>query len=317
MLLAVALALVIALPAGAGKPDKPPKPPKPPTSVPIAVSINAHPMWVHEGDDLIVYAVTLENKTNTDIEDVGVMFITSDPNPLVYKDLITEWDAMTEVDEGVVPANSHVWMTFYMFADQFVEAAPCLAPIEPEDWPKACALLATAEVLIHNDVSNAYELVTQTQMSTPLYPDPPCNFEEPITPGEVSGEVTGGEVCIWVPPETGEWTVSAVPRPNPTPTRPTRVMMTMRDGVPGNWCTLDDGSGGIVQDRLTKTSTSVDLNVFLPGDNGVLDNGMCLTGGHGVCTEDDCYFAVGNPKSFYLYSSFDATVTLTHHPSSD
>jgi hypothetical protein len=202
-------------------------------------------------------------------------------------------------------------MTFYLFAYQFQEADPCLteySPEEPEAWPDVCALLATAEVHIAGNVA------TQTQMSTPLYPDPPCTFNEPNTNGEVSGEVTGGEVCIWVPPETGEWTVSAVP--NPIPTRRTNLMMTMRDGVPGNWCTLTaGGDGGVVQERWLRDRPATDpvvLDVFLPGESGALDEGMCLTGGHGVCTEDDCYFAVGNPKSFYLYSSFDATVTLTH-----
>ena len=70
ILLAVAMALVIALPAGAGKPGKPDKPPEPSTSVPIAVFINAHPIWVHEGRDLIAYTVTLENETSNDISDV-------------------------------------------------------------------------------------------------------------------------------------------------------------------------------------------------------------------------------------------------------
>ena len=94
--------------------------------------------------------------------------------------------------------------------------------------------------------------------------------------------------------------------PDPVPTKPTNMMMTMRDGVPGNWCTLTaGGTGGAVQERLTRTSTSIVLDVNLPSD------GECLTGGHGVCTEPDCYFAVGNPESFYLYTTFDGVITLT------
>ena len=54
-------------------------------------------------------------------------------------------------------------------------------------------------------------------------------------------------LCIWKPgpTETGLWTISMDPDvdPNPevvvVPTRPTNMMMTMRDGVPGNWCALE------------------------------------------------------------------------------
>ena len=71
MLLAVSAAVVIALPAEA---VNPPKPPKPPTSVPIAVFIDAQPVWVHEGDDHLRYTVTLENKTSTEFTNVTVEF---------------------------------------------------------------------------------------------------------------------------------------------------------------------------------------------------------------------------------------------------
>ena len=87
MLLAVSVAVVVALPAAAVKP------PKPPTSVPIAVSIEAQPVWVHEGDDLLRYTVTLENKTGTGITDVTVKFETNTDN---------------EFSEVVLPANGTV-----------------------------------------------------------------------------------------------------------------------------------------------------------------------------------------------------------------
>jgi hypothetical protein len=307
MLLAVALALVIALPVGAmpSKCDETPNLPgcaprdedPPITAKSIAVYMDDEPLWTHEGADIVKYNVTLQNKTDTNIEGVTVEFTAA---------VLTETETV-----GVISANASETVGFRRSVEDFPEAELCLSFEED-----ACELFASVKVYVGT------ELVADETMSTPLYPDPPCNFYEPATYGEVSGEVTRGEVtrgevCIWVPPETGEWTVSAVP--NPIPTRPTRLMMTMRDGVPGNWCTLTaGGDGGVVQERWLRDRPDTDpvvLDMFLPGDNGVLDDGMCLTGGHGVCTEDDCYFAVGNPKSFYLYSSFDATVTLTHHPS--
>ena len=138
------------------------------------------------------------------------------------------------------------------------------------------------------------------ETSTGINPVDECVFEDE----EGNPVVTESGLCIWKPEptDTGLWTLSAVPEL----TRPTRVMMTMRDGVPGNWCTLQNGKGGVVQERwLPNSSTPIDLNVYLPA------SGECLLGGHGGCTDDDCYFAVGNPKSFYLYTTFDGFITLT------
>ena len=190
-------------------------------------------------------------------------------------------------------------MNFYLRVDQFLEADPCLTeydPEEPEAWPDECALLATAKVLVGNDV------IAQTQMSMPLMPDPPCGF--------VNGEatLTGGEVCIWKPPSSGEWTVSV--KATKTVTRPTRMMVSVRDGVPGNWCTVPDGvDTGVVIRRLMPGDTAFELQVLLPGSDGQtldgLADGQCNSGGAG-----GNYFAVGNPESFYLYTSFDGTATI-------
>ena len=150
MLLAIAMALVIALPAGAGKPVKPPKPPKPPTSVPIAVSMDAQPVWAHEGSDLIRYTVTLENKTSEAISGVAVRFTTTDST--IHEESSSYWDSTEEDDDGLVPANSSVWMGFDLYVHQFQEAAPCLNGDDPQAWPDECALLATAEVLIDGSV---------------------------------------------------------------------------------------------------------------------------------------------------------------------
>jgi hypothetical protein len=69
MLLAIAMALVIALPAGAGKPVKPPKPGKPPTSVPIAgmTCIDGGSTYDVKTDD---FDVVLGGKSDTACIDV-------------------------------------------------------------------------------------------------------------------------------------------------------------------------------------------------------------------------------------------------------
>jgi hypothetical protein len=295
-LLAVAMALVIALPAGAVKPVKPPKekPPKPPTSVLIAVYLDAQPVWVHEARDLIHYKVTLENKTSADIDNVAVQFTTTDKD--VYVDPVEHWDFPEGATDGAVPANSTVSANFYLYVDQFFEADPCLTEDE-NTWPAKCSLLATAKVLIDN------EPTTQTQMSVPLMPDPLCVIDNG------TATLTGGEVCIWNPPSSGEWTVLVTPE-KPV-TRPTRMMVSVRDGVPGNWFTDPEvAESGVIFRRLMPEDPVFKLQVLLPGSGGAalegLADGQCNSGGAG-----GDYFAAGNPYSFYLYTSLDGTATFS------
>jgi len=260
--LTVAMALVIALPAAA---DKLPKPPKPSTSAPVAVSLNADPMWVHEAGDVIRYDVTVQNKSRDEVT------------------VEIEWT------EGTMPVTITEPRGVVAYDDLFshtVTAADVAADID---------IVGSVKVTYDGG-----EVTAET--STVMDPIDPCNFDALI----------GGAACIWKPPTTGEWTVSFTPsftQEDPPPNKPTRMMLTMRDGVPGNWCTLENGEGGIVEERwLPKSSTSIDLYVYLPDGDG-----ECLLGGHGVCTEPDCYFVVGNPLSFYLYTSFNGTATLTQN----
>lgn len=306
MLLAVATALVIALPAGAVKP------PKPPTAVPIAVFMDAEPLWTHEAADLIHYKVTLENKTGEAISEVAVKFTTTDT--IVYQDLISDWDSTDEDDNGVVPANSSVWMKFYLYVHQFDEAAPCLTEDDPDAWPDECPLLATAEVLVDSKV------VTQTEMSTPLMPEPACEFTyESVLNGSGIEVWTGTRaeplsgVCIWKPGEkTGIWKVTLAPTEPNNHKRSIEAQVAVRDGIPGNWCTLPSGGGGVFSERgQWSPDWRIVGEVYLPGTENILGlpfdvnfgGGTCLAGGAG-----GEYFMVGNPDSFYLRA--EGTVTV-------
>jgi len=243
------------------------KPPKPTPAAPVAVSLDGSPMWVHEADDVIRYSVTVQNKARS-VATVEVVYEGK-------MESITIQPKSTKTVEN-------------LFSRTLVQS-------EIDDCVDADECNVFAEVTVR--YPDGGDLITVAEASTLIDPVDECIFEK-----DSVSVVTESGLCIWKP-SPGLWELSAVPYP--VPTKPTNLMMTMRDGVPGNWCTLTAGTGGAVQERWTRSSTSIVLNVNLPSD------GECLTGGHGVCTEPDCYFAVGNKKSFYLYTTFDGFITLT------
>ena len=271
LLLAITTILVIALPAGAVKP---------PLSALITASLDGGPMWVHEAGDVIEYSVTVQNKSRAPV-DVEVFYADDDDVP---QSLPIEIEAK----------NTYVEKDLFSRTVTSDHIDGCL---EDQD----CDLFAEVTVRYPDEGP----LIAIVETSTLIDPVDECIFLEGIPRFTESG------LCIWKPSPPGTWEVSAVPVLESN--RPTNLMMTMRDGVPGNWCTLPDGSGGVVQDRWLRDRPDTDpvvLDVFLPGENGDLDDGMCLMGGAGVCTDDDCYFAVGNPESFYLYTTFDGFITV-------
>jgi hypothetical protein len=245
------------------------KPPNPTPAAPVAVSLDGSPMWVHEADDVIRYSVTVQNKARSVVA-VEVFYGAE-------MESITIQPKSTETVEN-------------LFSRTLVqsEIGDCVADADE------CNVFA--EVTVRYAAGR--DLITVAEASTLIDPVDKCIFKKDGEP-----VVTKSGLCIWKPPP-GVWELSAVPYP--VPMKPTNLMMTMRDGVPGNWCTLTaGGTGGAVRERWARSSTAIVLDVNLPSA------GECLTGGHGVCTEPDCYFAVGNPKSFYLYTTFDGFITLT------
>jgi len=95
------------------------------------------------------------------------------------------------------------------------------------------------------------------------------------------------------------------------------MTVTLRDHVPGNWCTTD-GSGGGAYVRWHPRDATRDpltLDVFLPnaedtlGGGILLGDGVCYGGGAGGATMQD-----GSPDSFYLWLRHDAVVTISSTP---
>ena len=305
VLLVVTVAIVMALPAGA---VKPPKPPKPPTSVPIGVSVDAQPVWTHEGGDVLRYTVTLQNKTGTEITDVTVTFSAATT--------ASEDDGVVpHVDEfvGVVlPANDSI--TFDE-SDGLTRDVSSFAEFElyRDRYGEEFELPATVTV------SLGTEVLTQMAMSTPFMPDPPCGFvyDEGFDFTNPTNSVTVDYLCIWTLPsdedgvtKTGVWEITLWPTLPDNTRRPLEARVDVRDGVPGNWCPLAIGDPWGFGDRWKAPypdDLSVTGQVYLPGAedhwNLELDDGMCVSGGAG-----GDYFKVGNPNAFYLRANGDVTV---------
>jgi hypothetical protein len=54
--------------------------------------------------------------------------------------------------------------------------------------------------------------------------------------------------------------------------------------------------------RPASVTRYVDLPTENPFDYGEwFEVGVCGLGGHGVCTDEDCFFPIGNPASFVLW----------------
>lgn len=312
MLLVAAIVAAIAVPVGAA-PSKCVDAPwlpgcassdeDPPITVDsIGVHMDAEPVWVHEAADTLQYVVTLENTTATDIEGLVVEFTAAF--------LETETDV-------VVPANDTLVLRFSRGVGEFTDAARCLTFDAAE-----CGLTASVEVY------SGEALVGGDSVTTTLYPDPPCVFEYAWVDDDGDGisTLTGtrsealSDLCIWTLPEydgitkTGVWEITLRPTlPDPETRKPLGAWMDVRDGVPGNWCTLKTGDPWGFSDRWKAPyppDPTLAGEVYLPGaedywDLG-LDDGMCISGGAG-----GDYFKVGNPKSFYLRADGDVPVTVT------
>jgi hypothetical protein len=106
---------------------------------------------------------------------------------------------------------------------------------------------------------------------------------------------TDASVCIWKP-GPGNWTISVVP----DSTRSTRVMITVRDHVPGNWCPQ-----GITA-KWRPGGDPVETTVSIPewDPDTWAGESICPIGGAA-----GAFYNVGTPSSFYLDTTGNVIIT--------
>jgi hypothetical protein len=325
-LLTVAMALVIALPAGAVKPVKPPKPT---TSAPIAVYLGVNPMWVHEVADYVYYKVVVHNKTNSPVH-IGSVYL-----QLSYGEFGSGLIPVVLLeDDEEVPAFGTVTLEYSTWpTDKYLSLRQWVGLVIPaKDFPPNPAadpedLIGAATVTyFYGAEGDEGTVAAETAASVmPYGPYGDCEFDG--EPGEpLTATRTDSEICILTPTTKGIWEFTMVP----SASRPTNVTVTMRDHVPGNWCTLPTNDpdalledvGGIIKGRWKPGSPALTGQVYLPGAKPLesfdplpnpipwwmwITDGTCLSGGAG-----GDFFQVGNPESFYLWTSVPGTVTVTH-----
>jgi hypothetical protein len=124
-----------------------------------------------------------------------------------------------------------------------------------------------------------------------------CGFEE--VEGLLTMTHPGGDCRYDFAP--GYWEMVAYPDRNIARRYP---VVTMRDDVPGNWCTVGDA---------VKQGGSITRYVDLPAQNPFgygdwWEVGVCGFGGQGMCTDAECFFPTGNPATFALTAP-EGTVT--------
>lgn len=133
-------------------------------------------------------------------------------------------------------------------------------------------------------------------------------FEGGTLLADASAETTfelypDGDICIWKPPAPGVYRLTLHPtvRGNPN------VLFTVRDHVPGNWCTtppeLNLEPSGAIRIRWLEGDDPIVMYVYYPAD------GVCLSGGAG-----GDFLPIGNPASLYLVAEGTVTVEPWEEP---
>jgi hypothetical protein len=273
IILSVVLTVLIGLggPVTA-KPGKP-KPPAPPPRLDVSIDANLY-MWNVPGDE-ILFDLAIENATSTAIDNVAILL---------------RIDGVEQYENTVDLVGGERWTYpdpgFAYYVPSAVEAGEISATLTASFGDALALDSATVD-----GPSEDFWL---------------GSCPEGIDSGEPVEFPVGGFCHHTFDP--GYWTIVVEPAPRE------RLGLTTRDHVPGNWCMLGDGT-------RPKPNAPQTIEVFIPGldaDTVPLPEGMewrgpgvCLLGGRGICTDDDCYFPIGNPAE-YVLATPAGTVTATY-----
>ena len=155
-----------------------------------------------------------------------------------------------------------------------------------ERWVYSGSLTIGTDHLALEKITNTVEVIAgdltgSAAASVEVRPFGECEF--------VDGKMqipSDSPMCIWDPPQTGQWTLTGVAADKGK--RSAHAQLSVRDYSPGDWC-------GRVTDRL-RPGEQLTLAVDLPGD--------------GACPGDE--WSDANPATFYLTAIGLASVEAKH-----
>jgi hypothetical protein len=282
-------------------------------SAPIEVVIdkaNESTWWLHEVDDIIIYDVAITNTTNAVITDA---------------DVTGDISFLGETTLDLTPGTT-VLLATYAVVQADVDSGAVVSKV----------------TVTHPDGAVAPVSASYTQEVDPI---DECTFAREMSGTEWTGRwvktAPAGDTCIFKPARLvradgssptvtdAHWTFSV----RPDVDRPTGVLFTMRDGIPGNWCSVPDPASGYFTNgpplgyydegndavlgwdpetisgrgRWKPGDPPITRHFYFPpGDLGSVPNeltGVCLNLGAG-----GDMIGVGNTESFYLVAPGTVTV---------
>jgi hypothetical protein len=278
LIVAMLVLVAMAVPAGA-RPGKG-------KSSPLEVTVDTDHFWANVAGDVIVWSVFATNKGRSPLEPVTVC--ESDLDSYACTGPALELDSGDANDNGALDPGE-TWQYEYSYTVTEAEAVQELDAITKTVTVTAGDHTASTTMSVDTKWLNGCDFVGDT-----------LTFDE-TNPADAMGPCYYGF-------EKGYLKLALTPTGD-VGGKPLSLSMTMRDGVPGNWCSVRDpetgdilGGSAVARTQWRAGDPPLKLYVEFPAD------GVCLQGGAGGET-----IAVNNPNIFFLaaWGFSSGTVTAT------
>jgi hypothetical protein len=284
LILSVALIvlLAVAVPVGAAKGGSF-------KSSPLEVTVDTDHFWANAPGDVIVWSVFATNKGRSPLEPVTACEFDLDSDTCTGSLQLAPGDV--NADGSLDPGETWVYEYRYTVtaADLGLDTVTRVVKVTAVDGTE--------------NPARSYTVISTLSVDTKWLDR--CDFVgDTLTYDETNPADAMGPCYYGF--EKGYWKLTLMPEH--AGKKPLSLSMTMRDGVPGNWCQIPDGSegflegSGVASTQWRAGDPPLELYVYFPA------NGECLRGGAGGET-----IAVNNPNIFFLaaWGFSEGTVTAT------